>query len=52
VLVDAAPGRHTLAVSRPGYVAVRRQIDVAARAAVSIPVTLEPAAADAQAAKQ
>jgi hypothetical protein len=54
VVLDAAPGRYTLVVSRPGYVTAERTVDVAARETVSVPVQLAalaaapPPAADAE----
>jgi hypothetical protein len=50
VMFEATPGRHTLGVSRAGYLPVRRAIDVAPRSTTSIPVALEletPEPADA-----
>jgi serine/threonine-protein kinase len=40
VVLEAAPGRYTLTVSRPGYVTAERTVDVAARETVSVPVQL------------
>jgi serine/threonine protein kinase len=54
VVLDAAPGRYTLVVSRTGYLPVERTVDVSAGATVSLPVQLTavqaPAAPAAQAA--
>ena len=49
VVLEAAPGRYTLTVSRPGYATATRAVDVRARATVSVPVTLEPEARTAAA---
>jgi hypothetical protein len=43
VLLDAAPGRYTLVVSRAGYVTAQRTVDVAASRTVSVPVELTAA---------
>jgi serine/threonine protein kinase len=51
VLFDAAPGRHALSVSRPGYVTLKKQIDVEARERVTIPVALQAAAPGADTAE-
>ncbi|HEY2728354.1 MAG TPA: serine/threonine-protein kinase [Polyangia bacterium] len=40
VVLDAAPGRYTLIVSRAGYVTAERIVDVSARATVAVPVQL------------
>jgi hypothetical protein len=40
VVLDAAPGRYTLLVSRAGYVTAEQIVDVAARQTVSVPVQL------------
>jgi hypothetical protein len=44
VVLDAAPGRYVLVVSRPGYVTSQRTIDVSARGTVNVPVELLPLA--------
>jgi hypothetical protein len=44
VVLDVAPGRYTLVVSRPGYLTAQRTVDVAASRTVSVPVELTPAA--------
>jgi serine/threonine-protein kinase len=40
VVLDAAPGRYTLVVSRAGFVTAERTVDVGARQTVSVPVEL------------
>jgi len=45
VAFDARPGWHMLAVSHTGYVGFQKEIEVASRATVTLPVALEPAAA-------
>jgi hypothetical protein len=45
VVLDAAPGRYALVVSRPGYVTAQRTINVSARGTVTVPVELAPAPA-------
>ena len=55
VVLDAAPGRYTLVVSRAGFVTAERSVEVAARQTVSVPVELvalpaAPPTADAPAA--
>jgi len=45
VVLDAAPGRYVLVVSRPGYVTAERTVDVTARSTVNVPVDLAPTAA-------
>jgi serine/threonine-protein kinase len=40
VVLDAAPGRYTLVVSRAGYATTERAVDVAARGTVTVPVQL------------
>jgi protein kinase-like protein/PEGA domain-containing protein len=48
VVLDAAPGRYTLVVSRAGYLTAERIVEVSARETVSLPVQLvaaPPAAA-------
>ena len=40
VVLDAAPGRYTLVVSRAGYLPVQRAVDVRAGATVSLPIQL------------
>jgi hypothetical protein len=45
VVLDAAPGRYTLVVSRSGYVTAQRTVDVTPRATVSVPVDLAPTTA-------
>jgi hypothetical protein len=47
VAFDARPGRHALVVSRAGYVTLKKLIDVAPRATLSVPVELIPAAKSA-----
>jgi hypothetical protein len=42
VVLEAAPGRYALAVSRPGYVTVERTVEVHARSTVTVPVELAP----------
>jgi hypothetical protein len=42
VVLDAAPGRYVLVVSRPGYVTSQRTIEVSARGTVNVPVELAP----------
>ena len=50
VVLDAAPGRYTLVVSRAGYLTAERTVEVSARETVSVPVQLAvvpaPAAAE------
>jgi serine/threonine protein kinase len=52
VVLDAAPGRYPLIVSRPGYATVQRAVDVKAGLTTEVPVELAavPAAAEAAAA--
>jgi serine/threonine-protein kinase len=45
VVLDAAPGRYTLVVSRAGFVSAERTVEVAARQTVSVPVELVAAPA-------
>jgi hypothetical protein len=45
VVLDAAPGRYTLVVSRPGYVTAQRTVEVRASSTVAVPVELTPATA-------
>jgi serine/threonine protein kinase len=40
VVLDAAPGRYTLVVSRAGYVTAQRTVEVRARSTVAVPVEL------------
>jgi serine/threonine-protein kinase len=40
VVLDAAPGRYTLVVSRAGFATAERTVDVAARETVAVPVEL------------
>jgi hypothetical protein len=40
VVLDAAPGRYTLVVSRAGYVTAEQTVEVSARQTVSVPVQL------------
>jgi protein kinase-like protein/PEGA domain-containing protein len=47
VVLDAAPGRYTLVVSRAGYVTAQRTVDVHASGSVEIPVELAPVPAPA-----
>jgi hypothetical protein len=42
VVLDAAPGRYALVVSRPGYVTTERTVDVSARGTIEVPVELAP----------
>jgi hypothetical protein len=45
VVLDAAPGRYVLVVSRAGYVTAQRTVDVSAHATVKVPVDLAPTTA-------
>jgi hypothetical protein len=49
VVLDAAPGRYTLVVSRAGYVTAQRTVEVSAGSTVAVPVELAPGAAAASA---
>jgi serine/threonine protein kinase len=49
VVLDAAPGRYTLVVSRAGYVTAERTVEVAARETVSVPIELAAVPAPAAA---
>jgi hypothetical protein len=45
VVLDAAPGRYTLVVSRAGYVTAQRTVEVSAGSTVAVPVELTSAPA-------
>jgi hypothetical protein len=42
VVLDAAPGRYTLVVSRAGYVTAQRTIEVSASSTIAVPIELAP----------
>jgi hypothetical protein len=52
VVLDAAPGRYTLVVARPGFVTAQRTVDVQARGTIAVPVDLVPAPSPSAAAAQ